>query len=158
MFMCLSVRGIQYFSHQNPHLNHCFYRGLWILPWGTKIYAPSIQHKMEYRAVHILGKTFNIYFLSVYFPKLLSNLWQCQGRSSMMWSCCWNIWSIGMALFIVVLDNQTSIWYFFNAITVVANGHVWKWNYIWSIWSVEYINYHHLNIVHMVWLTPLQWC
>ena len=107
--MCLSVRGIQYFSHQNPHLNHCFYRGLWILPWGTKIYAPSIQHKMEYRADHILGKTFNIYFLSVYFPKLLSNLWQCQGRSSMMWSCCWNIWSIGMALFIAVLDNQTSI-------------------------------------------------
>ena len=121
-----SHQKLQYFFHENPHLNHCFYRGLWILPWGTKIYAPSIQHKMEYRAAHILGKTFNIYFLSVYFPKLLSNLWQCQGRSSMMWSCCWNIWSIGMALFIVVLDNQTSIWYFFNAITMVANGHVLK--------------------------------
>ena len=55
---------LQYFSHQNPHLNYCFYRGLWILPWGTKIYAPSIQHKMEYRAAHIhIFGTFNIYLL-----------------------------------------------------------------------------------------------
>ena len=127
-------------------------------PGGPKFMLPPSSTKWNIEPTTFWEKTFNIYFLSVYFPKLLSNLWQCQGRSSMMWSCCWNIWSIGMALFIVVLDNQTSIWYFFNAITVVANGHVWKWNYIWSIWSVEYINYHHLNIVHMVWLTPLQWC
>ena len=156
--MCLSVRGIQYFSHQNPHLNHCFYRGLWILPWGTKIYAPSIQHKMEYRADHILGKNIQHLFPLSLFPKVVVQSMTMPRKiiNDVELLLKYLIHRDGI---IVVLDyNQTSIWYFFNAMTEVANGHVWKWDYIWSIWSVECINYHHLNIVHMVWLTPLQWC
>ena len=96
---------LQYFSHQNPHLNYCFYRGLWILPWGTKIYAPSIQHKMEYRAAHIhIFGTFNIYLLLMTKTKIKTKTKtkpkSCifnQVLGKMRLGCFWNVQSIMVA-------------------------------------------------------------
>ena len=141
--MCLSVRGIQYFSHQNPHLNHCFYRGLWILPWGTKIYAPSIQHKMEYRAAHI--RIFgNIRHLSAFnvSQQLLAffsiKFWK-------MWFWCYrNVQSV------MVADNAKHQFYTFSMPSQADHG--WDKNWFAPLSTFTIGIYQYIYIHHQLWV------